>query len=267
MATQRDFADQIRRLILVQSKHAGVGHIASALSIADIVAVLFDGILRGAGTDDPDRDRFVLSKGHASLALYCALHLRGLLPADLLNTYCGDGTLLGVHPDHHLRGVDFSTGSLGLGLSLGAGSALGARLRGSDAKTFVLISDAELNEGSTWEAVLFAAHHRLGSLTAIVDANGQQALGRTAEVLDLGDLAEKWRAFGWDVRDVDGHAPEAPRAALGGDRDPRGRPRVVIARTVAGKGVSFMEGKIEWHYLPLSDDLFATALREIGAAP
>ena len=154
-------ARSIRRIILEQSKRAHIGHIGSALSIADIIAALYTNVLRIPDPDDPDRDRFVLSKGHAVLAVYAALHLKGWLTEEELNTYCSDGTLLGVHPEHALRGVDFSTGSLGHGLCIGAGGALAARLQHSPRRVFVLVSAAECNEGSLWEAVMFAAHHRL----------------------------------------------------------------------------------------------------------
>src|SRR5438552_15150583 len=167
-AEPRRIAREIRRIILEQSKRAHVGHIGSALSVADIVATLFSSVLEIADPDDPERDRFVLSKGHAALTLYAALHLRGWLTETQLDTYCADGTALGVHPERTLRGVDFSTGSLGHGLSLGTGAAYGARLQGSARRVFVLVSDAECNEGSLWEAVMFAAHHRLSNLVAIV---------------------------------------------------------------------------------------------------
>src|SRR6188474_452255 len=162
-------AKQIRRIILGQSRRANVGHIGSALSVADILAVLYHDVLRIPKPRDPERDRFILSKGHAALALYAALSLRGWLNAADLETYCGDGSLLGVHPEHQLCGVDFSTGSLGHGLSLGAGAALAARLQRSPRRAFVLVSDAECNEGSVWEAIMFAAHHHLSNLIAIVD--------------------------------------------------------------------------------------------------
>jgi transketolase len=158
--------------------------------------------------------------------------------------------------------VDFSTGSLGHGLSYGAGSALAARLDGSARRVFVLLSDAELNEGSTWEAVMFAAHHKLGALTAIVDANGQQAFGHTHEVLDLEPIAARFSAFGWDACDVDGHDISALANACAEQDGSRRMPRVVIARTVAGKGVSFMQG-IAWHYLPMTAEQYRSACAEV----
>jgi transketolase len=253
-------AEEIRRTIIEQSYRAGVGHIGSALSIADLVAaVVADACLDGDG----ERDRIVLSKGHAALALYAALHLTGRLEAGAIDTYCADGTLLGVHPEPGLKGVDFGTGSLGQGLSLGAGSALAAKRHGSARRAFVIASDAELNEGSTWEAAMFAAQHRLDNLTLLVDLNGQQALGYTHEVLDLGTVEEKLAAFGWSVEAVPGHDQEALGAALrrSGDK----RPRALVARTTFGYGVSFMESKIEWHYLPLDESSYARALADLEA--
>jgi transketolase len=257
---------QIRRTILEQSKRANVGHIGSALSIADIIAALYSHILRGDGPEDPERDRFILSKGHAALALYAALRLTDRITVEDLDTFCADGSHLGVHPEYALAGVEFSTGSLGHGLSIGAGAALAARLQRSSRRIFALLSDAECNEGSVWEAVMFAAHRRLGNLVAIVDLNGQQAFGYTDAVLSLSPLSERWRAFGWDVHEVDGHDVEAIREAAG-RLDSTGPPHVLIARTHFGKGVSFMEGKIKWHYWPMSDEEFGQALREIEEAP
>lgn len=256
----------IRRLILEQSKRAHVGHIGSCLSIADIVAALYGGVLDVADPDDPDRDRFILSKGHAALALYAALHLRGWLSAAELNTFCGDASRLGVHPEHMVSGIDFSTGSLGQGLSVGAGAALGARLLDARRRVFVLLSDAECNEGATWEAVMFAAHHRLSNLIAIVDLNGQQALGYTKDVLNLSPLTRRWEAFGWDVHDVDGHDSRQLADVIADLDLIGGPPHVLVARTVFGRGVSFMEGQIAWHYLPMSDDQYALAIKEVDDA-
>lgn len=256
-------ASAIRRMVLERAKAAGVGHIGSALSVVDILAALYAHALRVTDPGDPARDRFVLSKGHAALALYGALALRGWISAAELDTYCADGTLLGVHPDHRLRGVDFSTGSLGHGLSLGAGAALAARLQSRPSRVFVLVSDAECNAGSLWEAVMFAAHHRLANLVALIDVNGQQALGYTRDVLDLSPMADRWRAFGWDVHEVDGHDTAAIAATIAGLATD-GPPHVLLCRTVFGRGVSFMEGQIKWHYWPMSDDEYARALNEIG---
>jgi transketolase len=250
----------IRRHVLEQSRRANIGHIGCALSVADILAALYGGVLMGR-PDDPDRDRFVMSKGHAGIALFAALHLAGHVSRQELDGYSGEATLLGVHPHHGLTGVDFSTGSLGQGLSMGAGAALAARLQGSHRRVYVLLSDAECNEGSVWEAAMFAAHHRLDNLVAIVDLNGQQALGYTKDVIGLEPIEERWRAFGWDVHTVDGNDQQAIASSIAGLQP--GLPHVLVAHTTFGKGVSFMQSQIRWHYLPMDDAQYALALREI----
>ena len=247
----RAMAASLRRWIVERSFASGVGHIGSALSIADLVAVLWGAVLRDPGTASPDRDRFILSKGHACLALYAAMYYRGQLDEAAFASYCRDGSALGAHPEHTLPGIDLSTGSLGQGLSVGCGIAYGLRHQGSPARVYVLMSDAECNEGQVWEAAQFAGHHRLGNLTGILDWNGTQALGRTCDVLDLDPVADKWRAFGWDVAEADGHDPAELLRVLAPDPD-AGRPKMVVARTVLGKGVSFMEGQVPWHYLNLT---------------
>ncbi|HMV46812.1 MAG TPA: transketolase [Blastocatellia bacterium] len=258
---------KIRRIILEQSKRARVGHIGSALSIADIIASLYGQVLHLPSPNDPERDRFVLSKGHAALALYSALFLKGWISREELDTFCGDGSMLGVHPESVLPGVDFSTGSLGQGLSMGAGAALAAKLSRSSRRVFVLLSDAECNEGSVWEAIMFAAHHRLSNLIAIVDLNGQQAFGYTDQVLKLSPMADRWRAFDWDVHEVNGHDEMEIAETIAGlstDTGSAGRPHVLIARTTFGKGVSYMENQIKWHYWPMSDQEYQQAMSELG---
>jgi len=257
------FSKEIRRLVLTQSMRAGVGHIGSALSITDIIATLFEAVMVVPANSLGVRDRFVLSKGHAALALYAALYLKGVITHDQLNSYCMDGSLVGVHPEHALEGVDFTTSSLGQGLSFGTGSALAARLRGETWRSFVLMSDAECNEGSTWEAVMFAAHQRLSNLVAIVDLNGQQALGYTKDVLDLPDMGRRWQAFGWDVHVVDGHDSESMSKVLQSLDYDNGLPHVLIANTTFGKGVSFMESEIRRHYLPMNNEQFRRAMCEV----
>jgi transketolase len=254
----------VRRLVVEHSWRANTGHIGSCLSIADLVAAVLC-VLRG-DPGDPDRDRFILAKGHAALALYAGLAATGRLEVDALETFAADGTRLGVHPDHALPGIDFSTGSLGQGLSVGAGAALAARLDGSERRVFVLMSDAECNEGSVWEAAMFAAHHELSNLVVLLDANRQQALGYTADVLEPTPLAERWRAFGWEVDEVDGH--DAPALVGRLDRSPcsPAQPRLLLADTVFGKGVSYMEGRIEWHYLPMDEERYQQALAELKTA-
>jgi transketolase len=260
-----DAARRIRMMILQQAKRAHKGHIGSALSVAHIIAAVHVGILRTSRPDDPDRDRFVLSKGHAAMAMYAALVLNGWIDKHRLDEYCRDGSLLGTHPESVLPGVDFSTGSLGQGLGYGAGAALAARLQGSSRRAFVVVSDAECNEGSLWEAVMFAAHHRLSNLIAIVDLNGQQALGYAEDVLDLSPMAQKWAAFGWRAIEVDGHDPSEIYRTINQIDTSFGPPTVLIARTMSGKGVSFMEKQIKWHYWPMSDEEYDQAMAEIGA--
>jgi transketolase len=243
-----------------------VGHIGSSLSIADIVGTLYADVLRGDGPDDPRRERLLLSKGHASLAVYAALCELGVISGADLDSFCGEGSQLGTHPEHILRGIDFSTGSLGHGLSIATGSALAARIAGEPRRTFVVMSDAGCNEGSVWEAVMFAAHHRLGRLVAIVDVNGQQALGYTRDVLDLSPLEARWSAFGWDAHDIDGHDHRAMAELIRGFEAADDRPHVLLARTTFGHGVSFMENAISWHYTPMNSEQYAAALAELAVA-
>jgi transketolase len=262
---ENETASHIRRVILQQAHRAHVGHIGSALCIADILAALYWGGADILAPDHPGRDRVVFSKGHAALALYAVLRLKGWISQEELDSYCADGSALGVHPDRFVRGVDFSTGSLGLGLSMAAGAALAARLQGAQRHVFALLSDAECNEGAVWEAAMFAAHHRLSNLSAVIDLNGQQALGRTRDVLDMSPMGSKWSAFGWDVREVDGHDAEDLRLALERPGVDAAKPRVIIAKTVFGKGVPFMEGQLRWHYMPMTDDEYLRALAGLEA--
>lgn len=254
-------AARVRSLVIDVSKHAGVGHIGSELSIVDLLAVLYGSVLRINDPEDVDRDVFVLSKGHAALALYAVLHLRGWLSEDELYQYCADDSRLGVHPEIGTPGVEVSTGSLGQGLSVATGIALGRAMQSQSGRVYALLSDAECNEGSVWEAVMFAAHHRLANLIAVIDLNGQQALGSTRDILNLAPLAAKWEAFGWSVVEVDGHdANQLQRALTELDAE---RPRVVIARTTFGRGISFMESQLRWHYFPMSDDDYRQATEEL----
>lgn len=253
---------ELRQRVIEISLLAKVGHISSALCICDILSVLYGKVLRSPGTKKGDR--FILSKGHAALALYTAMEKIGLIDGSELETFCKDGSRLGVHPEAGLPGVDFSTGSLGMGLSVGAGLALSAKMRQEDRKIFVLVSDAECNEGSIWEAAMFASQHRLANLTVIVDDNGMQAMGPTQGILDLRPFAPRWKAFGWETVEVDGHDEAALATALAVPTD---RPRAVIARTVPGKGVSFIEGKLEWHYYPIQEEQARQAFRELKEMP
>jgi transketolase len=266
-ARLRAMATTMRRWIIDRSFQSHVGHIGSALSIADLVAVLWGAVLRDPGSASPDRDRFILSKGHACLALYSAMRFCGQLSEEVFATYCGDGTALSAHPEHSLPGIDLSTGSLGQGLSVGCGMAFGLRQKGSPARVYVLLSDAECNEGQVWEAGQFAAHHHLRNLTAVIDWNGAQAMGKTRDILDLSPIADKWRVFGWDVCEADGHDPAALLDALAPTPSLTGRPRMLVAHTMMGKGVSFMEDQVTWHYLNLTQELRDQAMKELEAGP
>jgi transketolase len=254
---------QLREVILTQSIRANVGHIGSALCVAEIITALYGAILDIPHPKHQERDRFILSKGHAALALYAALHFRGLLSQEQLDTYCADASTLGVHPEISLSGIDFATGSLGQGLSFGAGAAFAARAQKSKRRVFVLISDAECNEGSTWEGIMFAAHHRLSNLVVIADINGQQAFGYTKDVCNLSPLESKLKAFNFDVHSLDGHNLPELINVLSNLNYTEGRPHILLANTVFGKGVSFMERQIKWHYNPLSAAEYKTAMTEL----
>lgn len=259
----KQFSKQIRRIILERSYAAHVGHIGSALSVADILAVLYARILNIKSPDDLNRDRFVLSKGHAALALYAALFLKEWITEEELNSFSSSETKLGVHPERVVNGIDFCTGSLGQGITYGVGSALAARLKNSNRRTFVLISDAECNEGSVWEAVMFAAHHQLSNLIVIVDLNGQQAFDYTKQVINMSPMSARWSAFGWQVHEVDGNNVSEIESVINTLDTVQGAPHVVIAHTIFGKGVSYMENEIKWHYFPMSSDEFEIAMKEV----
>lgn len=267
--TTQELARRIRAHAVRMVHHANASHIGTCLSIADLLAVLYHSVLRVDPKQPkwPERDRFVLSKGHGAAAIYSVLAECGFFPPAMLNNYCDDGTCLAGHASHHMPGVDFSTGSLGHGLSLGCGVALAAERDGQSFRAFVQLSDGECDEGSTWEAILFAPHHHLDNLVAIVDYNKIQSFGTVKEVLDLEPLADKWRAFGWTVREIDGHDHAQIHAALHAVPFETGRPSVVIAHTVKGKGVSFMENKLAWHYKSPSAEQLAQALAELGEVP
>jgi transketolase len=260
----RALARAIREDALRMVYAAKASHIGSSLSMADLLAVLYGGILRvdPARPDWPERDRFILSKGHGAAAGYAALAEAGFFPRVWLETYCQDGSKLAGHLTRGAPGVELSTGSLGHGLPVGAGLALAARRGKLPYRVFVLLSDGELDEGSNWEAVLFAAHHQLDNLVAIVDFNKIQSFGTVEEVMRLDPLAEKWRAFGWATRELDGHDHRAITAALGTIPHEPGRPTAIIAHTVKGKGVSFMEDRLAWHYKSPTAEQLEQALAE-----
>jgi transketolase len=259
-------ARRIRLDALRMTSAGGSAHIGSVMSMADILAVLYGGALRVDPSNPtwPDRDRFILSKGHAGAGVYAALAEAGFFPVEKLTTHCGDGSDLSGHVSHRgVPGVEFSTGSLGHGLSVAAGMAYAAALDKRTHRVVVLLSDGECDEGSNWEAILFAGHHKLGGLLAIVDYNKIQSLRSVEDTLALEPFADKWRAFGWDVVEIDGHDHEAIRSATAAV-EPRGAPRCVIAHTVKGKGVSFMEGSVLWHYRTARGAELAAAEQELA---
>jgi transketolase len=263
----REMAARIRAHALRMVHRARASHIGSCFSMADLLAVLYGSILR-VRPDQPDwpgRDRLLISKGHAAAAVYAALAEAKFFPESWLDTYCQDGTRLAGHVSHYgVPGVEISSGSLGHGLSLGCGMALAGKKDRADYRVFVILSDGECDEGSIWEGVLFAPHHRLDNLIALVDYNKIQSFGSVREVLDLEPFADKWRAFGWAVEEVDGHDLGQVHGVLSQLPRQPGRPTAVIAHTVKGKGVSFMEGLLRWHYSSPDDAQLAEALAELG---
>jgi transketolase len=258
-ATLRADALAIRRQFLRMHYEARAGHIGSGLSAIDLLAYIYRIWLR-------PQDRFILSKGHGASSLYATLHHFGRLTDEELATYYKDGTLLPAHPAPRAHAeIPAATGSLGHGLPISCGMAYTRKLLdGSDARVACLLSDGDCNEGSTWEAALFAGHHRLDNLVAVVDANGIQGFGRTDDVLGLEPLAKKWEAFGFDVVELEGHDFAQIDAAFAAPT--RGRPRCLIARTVKGKGVRLMEDTVEWHYWPMSEAQYAEALADLARA-
>ena len=259
------FAQQARRLALEMVNRVDASHIGGSLSMADLLAVLYNGAmnLRPGEPRWPERDRFILSKGHCCSILYATLALRGFFPMEELLTFGRDGSRLMTHISHKVPGVEFSTGSLGHGLPFACGKALSAKRRGQSWRVFAMLSDGELDEGSNWEAILFAPHHRLDNLTLIIDYNKIQSLGNVSDVLELHPLAEKFRAFRWAVREVDGHDHDAIRAALAELPLEPGKPSCLIAHTTKGKGVEFMENQLAWHYRSPKGELLDQALAEL----
>jgi transketolase len=274
IAKLSEMARRIRVEIIRTVNHAQVGHIGGPLSAADILAALYFRVLRirPDEPDWPDRDRFILSKGHSSLVQYAAMALRGYLPVDELRTFDSLGSRLQGHPDMRLLpGIDMSTGSLGMGLSAGLGMALGARFAQRDIRTYVLLGDGECQEGQVWEAAFVAARYRVDNLIAIVDHNKLQQYGWPGETSEVrlppeepGELVAKWSAFGWRVLETDGHDMAAVVASLEAAVDRTARPTVVVAHTVKGRGVSFMEGDYRWHSKPIKPEEFAAAMAELG---
>lgn len=265
MNTESKFASEIRRIALRMVHRAKASHIGGVLSIADVLAVLYSNVLRVRSDKPrwPERDRFILSKGHCCVGIYAALSLRGFISSEELETYGQDGSRLMAHISHSVPGVEFSTGSLGHGLSFGVGKALAAKRKAHKWRTFVLLSDGEMGEGSNWESFMFAAHHGLDNLVAIIDYNTLQSLTTVDNTLRIEPLTDKLTAFGWVVREVDGHDHVALAAALKTVPWRVGRPSVLIAHTIKGKGVSFMENSVEWHYRSPNAEQLVEALSQL----
>lgn len=263
----REHAKNIRKLILTMGLHAGnhAAHIGGALSIADVMAVLyFDTMnLRNVGIDSPERDRCILSKGHASLGLYATLIEAGIMDESLKDTFEDDDSDLLGHPvQNRSLGIEFTNGSLGMGLSLGVGVAIACRKRQFSNRVYVILGDGECNEGSCWEAFLSASHFRLDNLTAIIDCNGYQLSGATDEVMSLGNMADKLSAFGWDVTEVDGHDIEALCQALKKE-NARTKPIGIIVHTTKGKGLSFAENNNAWHHTIVTQKVYEQGISEL----
>lgn len=246
--------------------HGSTVHIACAFSLIEIMAVLHRNWLRlGDSPRAAGRDYLVLSKGHGVMAQYACLKELGWIGDNDLRNYFGDGTRLKGLSDAHVPGLEVTSGSLGHGLSVGVGLALAARLKGTDQRTFIVVGDGELNEGAVWEGLLFATHFELSNLMVIVDENGFQAMGSTREVMRLGRIAHKLAAFGFDTCEVEGHDEQALDESLADLLQTHSpRPKAIVAKTVKGKGVSFMEGDNRWHYTRLTAETYAAALAEIN---
>lgn len=268
-SSAEELAQKIRRSVVDMCHLGKSSHVGAALSMTDIVAVLYKDILHvdPANPDMPDRDRFILSKGHAGAAVYATLAHSGFMPVETLDRHTQDGSVLSGHISHKgVAGVELSTGSLGHGLGVAVGMAKAARLQRRKHRVFCLLSDGECDEGSNWEAILFAAHHRLNNLTAIVDYNKIQSLASVAETLGLEPFVDKWIAFGWRVIEIDGHDCDALHKAFSDDQPDSEQPKCVICHTTKGKGVSFMEDSVLWHYRTPQGEEYDAAVKELNDA-
>lgn len=268
VAKLQEIASEIRGRIIANSHNTQTPHLGSCLSCVDILVAAYFHSLRinPQKPRDVERDRFILSKGHGAPALFQVLAMRGFYPEAMLDSYGQDGGILAEHPPtpDHLEGIEAATGSLGHGLPIGLGMALSARINKKNYSVVVVLGDGECNEGSVWEAAMMAAAQRVGNLMIIVDFNKWQGTGRSEKVLALSPLVDKWRAFGWDACEVDGHDMEQLVKVLSQDKTSDGKPIAIVAHTVKGKGVSFMEDDNNWHYKIPSAEEVATAHKELG---
>jgi transketolase len=264
----KNLAKKARIHALQMVYKAKASHIASALSIIDILAVLYEGVLDifPSEPENSNRDRFILSKGHACVGVYAVLAECGFFDKEMLATYGGDGSILMNHISHKVPGVEYSTGSLGHGLPFGVGKAFAAKKEGADWRTYVLMSDGEMQEGSNWEALMFAAHHKLDNIVAIIDYNNLQSLTTVDETLSIQPLNKKLNSFGWHVMEVDGHNHDALRKCFEKAKLIKNQPTIIIAKTIKGKGVSYMENRVEWHYKYPSEDELRVAMAELENA-
>jgi len=262
----KQLANNIRKHAVTMTSLGGSSHIGSILSIADILAVLYGSVLQ-VKAENPrwiDRDRFILSKGHAGAGVYAALAESGFISVDKLKTHYQDGSDLSGHVSHKgIPGVEFSTGSLGHGLPVATGMALAAKINKNKHRVVVLMSDGECDEGSNWEAILFAAHHKLNNLVVIIDRNRLQSIHSTEDTLSLEPFPDKWKSFGWEVVEVDGHNHEEIFNACSNIDIPQNKPLCVIANTTKGKNVSFMENNVLWHYRSPQGDEYEAAMLEL----
>ncbi len=259
-------ASKIRMHTLQMTSLGNSSHIGSILSIVDIISVLYEDTLKIFPTNPKNklRDRFILSKGHAGAAVYAALAEKKFFPISYLAKHCSNGSYLSGHVSHiKVPGVEFSTGSLGHGLSVSCGIALNGKLEKKKYRVFALLSDGECDEGSNWEAILFASHHKLDNLTVIIDYNKLQSLESTHQTLELEPFVQKWKSFGWNVTEVDGHNHRKIKIALGKKKISKNKPTCIIAHTTKGKGVSFMENNTLWHYRSPQGDEFLSARNEL----
>lgn len=257
----------IRRHIISMIGDAGGGHPGGSLSAVEIVTSLYFKVMRIDPENPiwPERDRFIMSKGHASALLYATLAERGYFPVEDLATFRRPWGKLAGHPDmHKVAGVDMTTGSLGQGLSVANGMAIAAKYDGHNYRIYVLLGDGEIQEGQVWEAAMAAAHYKLDNITAFIDRNGLQIDGATEDVMNIEPLGDKWRSFGWHVKEIDGHNLAQILNAAAEAKQIKGQPTIIIANTIKGKGISFMEGRVEWHGKAPSGELYTKAKLELG---
>ncbi len=258
-------ATDARKKVIEMVYKAQTSHIGSNLSSIDILTVLYMGVVQNLDKDlRQDRDRVIASKGWIAASMYYFLAEKGIIPKEDLETYCKPGSKYIGLAEPYVKGIEAAGGAMGHGLPMGTGMAFGAKRAGETWHTYMLMSDGEMDCGTTWECALIAAHHRLDNLTVIVDYNKWQAIGRTNEILNLEPLGDKWKAFGWEVLEIDGHDYEQIETAL--KHPTKDKPFVIIAHTVKGKGVSEMEDKIEWHYRNIPADVYQRAMEELNRA-